>query len=107
MVMKYEKIDKNRVKLRSKPQARQIFDQSDLLGLADSLLTGQLQPIGVLSDYTLIWGERRLRAALLEEGNHASHRRRSSTRRSPNPSFYSCGRRRISRGRTSRITKSG
>ena len=30
-------------------------------------MAGQLQPIGVLSDYTLIWGERRLRAALLKK----------------------------------------
>jgi ParB/RepB/Spo0J family partition protein len=65
--MKYEKVDKNKIKIRSKPQARQTFDESDLLGLADSLMAGQLQPIGVLSDYTLIWGERRLRAALLKK----------------------------------------
>ena len=65
--MKYEKLDKNKIKVRSKPQARQNLDESDLLGLADSLMAGQLQPIGVLSDYTLIWGERRLRAALLEK----------------------------------------
>jgi ParB family transcriptional regulator, chromosome partitioning protein len=67
MFVKYEKIDKNKIKTRSKPQARQEFDQSKLLALADSLLTGQLQPIGVLADYTLIWGERRLRAALLKK----------------------------------------
>ncbi len=65
--MKFEKVDKNKIKVRSKPQARQTFDESDLLGLADSLMAGQLQPIGVLSDYTLIWGERRLRAALLKK----------------------------------------
>ncbi len=67
MVVKYEKIDKHKIKTRSKPQARQTFDQSALMELADSLVTGQLQPIGVLSDYTLIWGERRLRAALLKK----------------------------------------
>jgi ParB/RepB/Spo0J family partition protein len=65
--MKYERIDKTKIKLRSKPQARQTFNQADLLALADSLVEGQLQPIGVLSDYTLIWGERRLRAALLKK----------------------------------------
>ena len=67
MTVKYEKIDKNKIKTRSKPQARQTFDQSALMELADSLVTGQLQPIGVLSDYTLIWGERRLRAAFLKK----------------------------------------
>jgi ParB family chromosome partitioning protein len=67
MSVKYEKIDKNKIKIRSKPQARQTFDQQALMPLADSLVTGQLQPIGVLSDYTLIWGERRLRAALLKK----------------------------------------
>jgi ParB family transcriptional regulator, chromosome partitioning protein len=67
MVVKYEKIDKHKIKTRSKPQARQTFDQSALVELADSLVTGQLQPIGVLPDYTLIWGERRLRAALLKK----------------------------------------
>ncbi len=67
MTVKYEKIDKHKIKTRSKPQARQTFDQSALMELADSLVTGQLQPIGVLSDYTLIWGERRLRAALLKK----------------------------------------
>ena len=65
--MKFERVDKNRIKIRSKPQARQDFDQAKLMALADSLLAGQLQPIGVLSDYTLIWGERRLRAALLKK----------------------------------------
>ena len=65
--MKYEKIDKNKIKTRAKPQARQDFDPAKLLELADSLLAGQLQPVGVLSDYTLIWGERRLRAALLKK----------------------------------------
>jgi ParB/RepB/Spo0J family partition protein len=65
--MKYEKIDKNKIKTRAKPQARQDFDPAKLLELADSLMAGQLQPVGVLSDYTLIWGERRLRAALLKK----------------------------------------
>ena len=67
MTVKYEKIDKNKIKLRAKPQARQTFDQAALVQLADSLVKGQLQPIGVLADYTLIWGERRLRAALLKK----------------------------------------
>jgi ParB/RepB/Spo0J family partition protein len=70
MTVKYEKIDKHKIKTRSKPQARQTFDQSALMELADSLVTGQLQPVGVLlnqSVYTLIWGERRLRAALLKK----------------------------------------
>jgi ParB family transcriptional regulator, chromosome partitioning protein len=66
MLVKYEKIDKHKIKIRSKPQSRQDFDQPKLLALADSLVGGQLQPIGVLSDGTLIWGERRLRAALLK-----------------------------------------
>jgi ParB family transcriptional regulator, chromosome partitioning protein len=67
MTVKYEKIDKNKIKVRAKPQARQNFDQAALMELADSLVKGQLQPIGVLADYTLIWGERRLRAALLKK----------------------------------------
>jgi ParB family transcriptional regulator, chromosome partitioning protein len=65
VLVRYEKADKNKIKRR--PQARKHFDQTDLERLAESLLTeGQLQPIGLLADYTLIWGERRLRAALLK-----------------------------------------
>jgi ParB family transcriptional regulator, chromosome partitioning protein len=67
MAMKYEKLDKHKIKMRPKPQARRKFDQAELERLADSLVAGQLQPIGLLSDYTLIWGERRLRAAMLRK----------------------------------------
>jgi ParB/RepB/Spo0J family partition protein len=65
--MKYGQIDKHKIKTRAKPQARREFDQAELLTLADSIAARQLQPVGVLSDYTLIWGERRLRAALLKK----------------------------------------
>ena len=37
MAVKYEKIDKHKIKTRSKPQARQTFDESALMQLADSL----------------------------------------------------------------------
>jgi ParB/RepB/Spo0J family partition protein len=67
MTVKYEKVPKLKVKIRAKPQARQAYDQAELERLADSLLTGQLQAIGLLSDFTLIWGERRWRAAMLRD----------------------------------------
>ena len=103
--MNYERIEKNKIKIRAKPQARQDFDPAKLMELADSLLAGQLQPVGVLSDYTLIWGERRLGQLFSRRKSRISGRR-FSTRRSPNQSSCSCGQQRIFSGRTSRTTKS-
>jgi ParB family transcriptional regulator, chromosome partitioning protein len=49
-------------------QPRKHFDQTDLKALGCSLRDrGQLQPIGVRPDGTLLWGERRYRAAVLVE----------------------------------------
>jgi len=47
-------------------QPRKDFTEADLLSLGASMKTlGQLQPIGAKPDGTLLWGERRLRAARL------------------------------------------
>ena len=67
MLMRHEQVEKQKIKPRAKPQARQAYDQAELERLADSLVAGQLQPIGLLADYTLIWGERRWRAAMLRK----------------------------------------
>lgn len=47
-------------------QPRKDFTEADLLSLGASMKTlGQLQPVGAKPDGTLLWGERRLRAAQL------------------------------------------
>lgn len=47
-------------------QARKHFDEGDLLSLGNSMKSlGQLQPVGAKPDGTLLWGERRYRAAQL------------------------------------------
>jgi len=47
-------------------QPRTHFTEADLRSLGDSMLSlGQLQPVGAKADGTLLWGERRLRAAQL------------------------------------------
>jgi ParB family transcriptional regulator, chromosome partitioning protein len=64
-VKRYEKVDKHRLKFRD--QARKIDREApDLKRLADSIVThGQLETIGLLADFTVIWGNRRALAALL------------------------------------------
>ena len=47
-------------------QARQHYDEADDRQLGESMKAlGQLQPVGAKPDGTLLWGHRRLRAALL------------------------------------------
>ncbi len=47
-------------------QPRKQFTEADLLSLGASMKAhGQLQPVGAMPDGTLLWGERRLRAAQL------------------------------------------
>jgi len=47
-------------------QPRKHFTEADLLSLGSSMKTlGQLQPVGAKPDGTLLWGERRFRAAQL------------------------------------------
>lgn len=51
---------------RDPSQPRKEFDESALRSLSDSMKAlGQLQPVGARADGTLLWGERRLRAAEL------------------------------------------
>ncbi len=64
-VKKTELVEKYKIKVRE--QARKQFDEAELRQLAESILREQLQPIGLLPDYTLCWGERRWRAAMLHE----------------------------------------
>jgi hypothetical protein len=58
--MKIERIAKHLPVLR--PQARH-HDGAYLNRLADSLVRGQLQPIGLLKDHSVIWGNARVLAA--------------------------------------------
>jgi len=61
MKVRYMTVPKDRAVLR--PQARK-HDPEYLSRLADSLLKGQLQPIGLLAkDYTVVWGNARVLAA--------------------------------------------
>src|SRR5579859_2306413 len=47
-------------------QPRKQFDPDDLRALGESMQAhGQLQPIGIRADGTILWGERRWRAAQL------------------------------------------
>lgn len=47
-------------------QARQHYDEADDRRLGESMIAhGQLQPVGAKPDGTLLWGHRRLRAAIL------------------------------------------
>jgi hypothetical protein len=57
MKVRYEQVPKDRTILR--PQQRQ-HSPEYLSRLADSLVRGQLQPIGHLKDYTVIWGNARV-----------------------------------------------
>lgn len=66
MLFRYEQVEKHRVKIH-RPQANRHFEEGYLLRLGDSLRDGQLQPIGLLADCSLIWGEGRVRAALLKD----------------------------------------
>ena len=54
-------------RLKSNPSnPRRAFDQQSLRALGESMKTdGQLQPVGARPDGTLLWGERRFRAAQL------------------------------------------
>jgi ParB family chromosome partitioning protein len=66
MLVRNERVDKHKIKSRG--QSREIDPlDPDLLRLADSLLVGQLQQVGLSSDYSLIWGHRRHAAALLKK----------------------------------------
>jgi ParB-like chromosome segregation protein Spo0J len=56
----FERVPKDVLVLRA--QARK-HDGEYLNRLADSLVRGQLQPIGVLKDYSVIWGNARVLAA--------------------------------------------
>jgi ParB/RepB/Spo0J family partition protein len=64
MKLRDEKVDKHLIKPGK--QTREIKVDDYLRNLADSMVKdGQLQPIGLLEDMTLIWGFRRHAAALL------------------------------------------
>jgi ParB family transcriptional regulator, chromosome partitioning protein len=65
LVKRTDQVDKHKIKV--KEQARKQFDKAELLRLADSMFVEQLQPIGLTPDYTLCWGERRWRAAMLHD----------------------------------------
>ena len=58
--MRFERVLKDRPILH--PQHRE-HSAEYLSRLADSLLQGQLQPIGLLKDMTVIWGNARVLAA--------------------------------------------
>jgi|SRR5579872_307741 len=66
LVKRTELVDKHKIKVEG-GQARKHFDQAELQRLAESLLVEQLQPIGLTPEYTLCWGERRWRAAMLHD----------------------------------------
>jgi ParB family chromosome partitioning protein len=51
---------------RTNPQARQQYDEAELRRLGESLRKRQLQPVLARTDGTIIFGERRLRAATME-----------------------------------------
>lgn len=61
--MKFEHVPKDKFVLR--PQIRN-HPQEYLRRLADSILQGQLQPVGALKDYTVNWGNGRVLAGRLE-----------------------------------------
>ena len=51
---------------KDKNQPRKSFNEADDRALGESMKAhGQLQPVGAKPEGTLLWGERRLRAALL------------------------------------------
>ena len=65
MRLRYERVEKQKIKTR--PQARKVEVNEDLHRLANNLFTyGQLQPVGLLADYTMIWGHRRLAGSMLK-----------------------------------------
>lgn len=63
--MVYTLADNPTTWFKTSKQARQHFDEKLLKELGESMLIRQLQPVGARTDGTLIWGERRLRAAIL------------------------------------------
>lgn len=63
VAMRFEKVPKEKFILR--PQTRN-HPPEYLRRLADSLLQGQLQPVGCLKDFTVIFGNGRVLAARLE-----------------------------------------
>jgi ParB/RepB/Spo0J family partition protein len=66
MLVRYERVDKRAVKAGK--QVRTIETDASLHGLAESMVKeGQLQPIGLLADFSLIWGFRRHAAAMLRQ----------------------------------------
>ncbi|HEY7328620.1 MAG TPA: hypothetical protein VH592_13330 [Gemmataceae bacterium] len=64
MVVRFERVPKEKFKLR--PQTRN-HSPEYLRRLADSLLQGQLQPVGCLKDFTVNWGNGRVLAGRLEQ----------------------------------------
>ncbi len=64
LVKRTELVDKHQIKVNE--QARKQSDKAELLRLGESLLVEQLQPIGLLPDFTLCWGEHAGR-----QGGHA------------------------------------
>lgn len=63
MKVRFERVLKDRPSLR--PQQRH-HEPEYLSRLADSLVKGQLQPIGLLKDFTVIWGAGRVLAARMK-----------------------------------------
>src|SRR3954470_4984464 len=64
MLLRYDKVDKHAIKAGK--QVREIKIDDALRSLADSMVKeGQLQPVGLLEDMTLIWGFRRHAGAML------------------------------------------
>lgn len=61
--MKFARVPKEKFVLR--PQIRH-HSPEYLRCLADSLLQRQLQPVGILKDYTVIWGNARVLASRLK-----------------------------------------
>jgi ParB/RepB/Spo0J family partition protein len=62
-----ELVEKHKIKIKEQARQQADLDKTELVRLADSMLVEQLQPIGLTPDYTLCWGERRVRAALLHD----------------------------------------
>lgn len=63
MKFHFDRVPKDRPILR--PQVRQHAPEN-LARLADSLLKGQIQPIGLLKEFTVIWGTGRVLAARMK-----------------------------------------
>lgn len=63
MTVRIERIAKEKCVLRSQTRKH---DPDYLIRLAESLAKGQLQPIGLLKDFTVIWGHARVLAARMK-----------------------------------------